>query len=109
MLETFLKLLLDEELVHGVLWTLSVGGPIFGLLAGVVAGISCGRLGRMAVRGLALGLLGTLLGAMWLIYTALTNHFGLDSVKNLLINGVIFVCTGLVVSWTLAKVFDATR
>jgi len=36
MLETFLKLLLDEELVHGVLWTLSVGGPIFGLLAGTI-------------------------------------------------------------------------
>ena len=109
MLERLLNILSDEALIRGALLVIAIGGPLLGLLAGLAAGASGGRLGRSALRGLAVGLVGTVLGLLWLVYNTLTNHYGLDSEKNLLLNAVIFIVAGVLVSWALQKVFAATR
>jgi hypothetical protein len=69
--------------------------------AGLVLGAIIGAARRSPVRGLLLGLLCGLVGpAVWLLwrmYGAIVGVYGLDSVRGLLVNLVLFVGIGLVV------------
>jgi hypothetical protein len=73
---------------------LAVAGPVVGLSIGAVVGARKGLLKRGATMGLCVGLLGTLNWILWRLYNALTNANGLDTVKNVLINLVVFVGIG---------------
>ena len=52
------------------------------------------------VRGLSVGLLGPAALGLWVIYNALEDHFGLDSVAALLINLVIFLAVGVLAGFS---------
>src|SRR5262245_13996433 len=78
---------------------LAVVGPVVGLLLGAVAGARKGASKRGAIAGLIVGLLGTLNWILWRLYNALTDANGLDTVKNVLINLVVFIGIGAAVGF----------
>lgn len=74
---------------------MALAGPPIGLLFGGLIGRRLGDARRSAVRGLLVGLLGPANWLLWRMYSALTDHCGLDSVTNLLVNLTIFLAIGL--------------
>jgi heme A synthase len=83
------------EQVQRLFSTLAVAGPVAGLLLGALVGARRGRTASDALCGLLVGMIFVLNLGMWTLYNALTDRFGLDSVKNLLINLALFVGLGV--------------
>lgn len=87
--------LVSVEVVERVFLALAIAGPVVGTLTGAVLGVRRRTVSRSWLRGLAVGMLGPVNWVLWRMYGALTDHFGLDSVKGLLLNMAIFVGLGL--------------
>lgn len=67
------------------------------LVIAPVAGLAWGFLRKKIIEGLAWGIgIGVGVYGLWRIYNAITDHFGLDTVKNLVINLVLFTTLGIV-------------
>ena len=67
------------------------------LIAAPVIGLVWGAVRKQWARGLTIGLLvGGGNYALWTVYNAITDRLGLDTVKNLLVNLVLFVLVGIV-------------
>ena len=77
--------------------------------AGLVIGAAAGALRRQVARGVALGLLcgasGPAVLALWRVYNAIVNRYGLDSVTGLLINLGLFAVIGLLLGLAVAAVW----
>jgi hypothetical protein len=71
--------------------------PSAGLLIGAVVGAARRSLRRGLVIGLACGLLGPAIWLLWRMYNGIVGAYGLDSVRGLFVNLVLFVGIGLVV------------
>jgi glucose uptake protein GlcU len=54
--------------------------------------------------GIGIALIGPLLYILWFVYNAIENHYGLDSVKALLINLGLFTVVGIVVALLFARI-----
>lgn len=70
-----------------------------------LAGAFIGALNRKFLLGLLVGALAGIVNfVLWSVYNSITNHFGLDSVKGLLINLALFCVVGILAGlvWTLA-------
>ena len=89
-----LREIVDIAAVNRLFLLLAVLGPVAGSVIGAAIGSRRQRLRQGAVSGLLLGLLGTLNWLLWHVYNALTDANGLDSVKGLAINLVLFVMVG---------------
>jgi lipopolysaccharide export LptBFGC system permease protein LptF len=89
-----LREIVDIAAVERLFLLLAVVGPIAGLVIGAAVGSRRQRLRHGTVSGLLFGLLGTLNWLLWHVYNALTDANGLDSVKGLAINLVLFVGVG---------------
>jgi hypothetical protein len=74
---------------------LAVVLPPLGLLVGAVVGAVRRRLAGDAVAGLLGGLAGPAIWVMWRVYDGIVGHYGLDSVRGLLVNLVVFAAIGL--------------
>ncbi len=82
---------------------LIVGIAAIGVVAAVVAALLAHRRGQNAAKAAArFGGPLLLCAALWPLYNAIEDHFGLDSVAALAINAGIFVALGVVIgiSWT---------
>jgi hypothetical protein len=80
------------------------------LVALPLAGAVIGAFNRKFLLGLAIGaLVGVANFILWSGYNAITNHFGLDSVKGLLINLVLFCIVGAVLGIAWGSVTKAKR
>lgn len=109
--------LLDEAAVERAILLIGILGPLLGLLAGGLwAKLKQTALLPTVLRGGALGLLGTLVWALWRLYSHLVrfepapdpadDYFGLERVDILFVNLGIFVAVGLAVGWTIRWVRD---
>jgi DMSO/TMAO reductase YedYZ heme-binding membrane subunit len=100
-----MKELIDEKMFVTGLYIAASAIAFAGLVFALVAGRM--KKPRGMVAGIALLLGGGALAGMWLAYNALTQHFGLDSVKGLLINLALFaavgVLLGLIIGWLNRK------
>ena len=84
-----MKELIDERQAYLFMLAVLIAAPLIGLIWGVLT--------KRLVRGLAVGLLvGVGNYALWTVYNAITDKLGLDTVKNLLVNLVLFVVIGIV-------------
>lgn len=92
-----LREIVEAQTVERWFAVLAIVGPILGLLIGATVGARRGAGKAGAVSGLLVGLLGTLNWLCWRLYNALTDANGLDTVKNVVINGVVFVAIGAVI------------
>jgi hypothetical protein len=85
-----MKELIDPQQAHLLMLGVLVLAPLIGLIWGYVA--------KRLPLGLVVGLLvGTGNYALWTAYNAITDHLGLDTVKNLLVNLGLFVVIGIAI------------
>jgi NhaP-type Na+/H+ or K+/H+ antiporter len=101
--------LIDLPTANAIVRAVAIGFPAAGLVIGAAAGALRRRLGRDALLGLVIGLSGVLLWAMWLVFNAITNHYGLDSVKGLLINLAMFVVVGSAIGVVVGMVMRRSK
>jgi hypothetical protein len=89
--------MVDAEQVGRLFAALALALPPLGLLFGWWYGSRLGSRRRGAIYGLLAGLIGPLNWCMWRLYNAITDSVGLDTVRNLVINLVLFVVVGTVI------------
>ncbi len=82
---------------------LAIVCPLLGMGLGAIVGSRRGRLRSDMLNGLTIGLLGTLNWALWHIYNALTDRNGLDTVRNLVINLLLFVLLGGIIGLVASR------
>lgn len=110
-----MKELIDERMVEQVIGAIAVLGPVLGLIGGLLSSRKHGRPAAWGLsRGLGLGLLGTLVWALWRLYSWLVrfqpapdpaqDYFGLERVDVLLLNIVLFVAVGAAVGYLIRRV-----
>lgn len=93
--------LVTVEQAHRVITALAWAFPLAGVVVGLIAGAARGAIGRGTWQGLAVGLLGPIIYAMWLLYSHLvrydpeTGRAGLHSVSTLVLNALVFVVVGV--------------
>lgn len=111
MLEKFLSIILNEELVESIFFILAIAGPFVGLISGMVLGRIRGKSREYYWKGLFFGLLGPLnlllynLFEYMVRYDPKTGYVGLHHVKTLLINVLIFMSVGLVLGILYRLIF----
>jgi hypothetical protein len=84
----FAALITLGSLGFGLLWKSRIPKAkrkIFGIQVGVIA------------------LVGPLVAGLWFLYNAIEDHYGLDSVKALLINFALFIAVGLLISYLFSN------
>ena len=82
-----MKELIDPHKAHLLMLGVLVLAPLVGLAWGASA--------KRLLPGLVIGLLiGVGNYALWTVYNAITDRLGLDTVKNLVVNLVLFVALG---------------
>jgi hypothetical protein len=99
-----MKQLIDPEVVEKVVLFFSVGGPLIGLIIGVILGAHERNAVRRIVQGILTGMLGTLVYIMWRVYGAITNSLGLDSVVNLGLQLLLFAALGVMLAFAIFRV-----
>ncbi len=98
-----LDVILNDRNILLFLIALAVLSPAVGAAVGAFQGRRDNQKKLYVLNGFAHGLIGTLVLAMWFVYNALTNHYGLDTVKNLLINLAVFIGVGLAAGLILRR------
>ncbi len=105
-----MKEIIDERSVELIIRVIAIGGPVIGLLIGVVVGAVRKQVARSTLNGLAIGSLGILVWIMWVYYSwtvrydPKSGYVGLHKVSVLLINLLVFSMVGAIVGalwgWT---------
>jgi hypothetical protein len=88
--------LIDLAAVERWFTVMAVILPILGVGMGAALQSRGGRPGAL-LTGLMIGLLGPANWLLWRIYNRIEDHYGLDSVKAMLINLALFAALGLIV------------
>ncbi len=95
-MKAILDFILERRNIEVLFNVLAVSLPILGLVIGLVVGRIKGRIKPYLITFTLAGLFGPFNWVMWRIYNAITDHYGLDTVKNLLINLALFIVVGIV-------------
>ena len=96
--------MIDPEAVEKTFLFLAVGGPLVGLIIGVILGAHERNATRRVVQGVLIGLLGTLIYIMWRVYGVITNALGLDSVTNIGLQLLMFAALGVMLAFAIFKI-----
>ena len=96
--------LIDLPTAERLIRLVAIGLPIVGVVIGLIVGAIRKQIGKSGLGGLLIGLAGPLIWLLWLVYNRVMNHYGLDSVKGLLINLALFVVVGLGLGFGIAWV-----
>ena len=100
-----MKELITVEQAERALALIAVALPALGLLVGAVAGAIRRRLAADLAVGLLCGLAGPAIWVLWRMYSGISGHYGLDSVRGLLINLALFLAIGLVIGLALGVIW----
>ena len=103
-----MKEIITERTVVTIINLFAIGMPLLGLIIGVLVGKLRHKVLRSAIYGLSIGMVGPVNLLMWHLYDFLTNFYGLDSVKGLLVNLCIFGFIGILLGIVLAIVLKRT-
>ncbi len=96
LLKEILDYILVEERIDTFFAILAWAAPLAGILLGAFVGLFKKPAVHQALRGFIFGLGGTVIFFLWKLFLVIVNHYGIDSVKGLLINLLIFTVTGIV-------------
>ncbi|HUU54660.1 MAG TPA: hypothetical protein VMY87_07055 [Armatimonadota bacterium] len=88
--------LVTVEQAERAIAILTIALPAAGLLLGAIIGALRRAPGRGMLVGLLYGLAGPAIWLLWRLYNGIVGVYGLDSVRGLLVNLVLFVGIGLV-------------
>jgi len=89
--------LITVEQTERALALMAVVFPSGGLLIGAILGVARRSFVHYLIVGLLWGLFGPAVWLLWRMYNGIVGAYGLDSVRGLLVNLVLFVGIGLVV------------
>jgi hypothetical protein len=92
--------LIDLTAIERLFSLLAVLLPLLGISIGAALHFGRHRPGTLAT-GLLLGLLGPANWLLWRIFNGIEDHFGLDSVKAMLINLALFAALGITIGLAL--------
>ncbi len=95
--------IIDIASVSRLFIILAIITPIAGIAAGVLWGMKRSTLRIGLIRGIVFGLIGPLNLFLWTVFNAITNHTGLDSVKNVVFNMLFFISIGLILGVGYSK------
>ena len=103
--------IVDVSAVGKLFALLAVAGPIIGIAVGVVLSQRSkgAKVGRGAIIGLLIGLIGPLNLFLWRVFNAITDANGLDTVRNLGINVAVFAALGIAIGFILRQVAPRFR
>lgn len=87
--------LIDPAVVERVMLFLAVGGPLVGLIIGVVVGAHERCALPTIAAGTLIGAMGSVAYGLWRLYGVVTDAMGLDSVANLVVQLVTFAVIGV--------------
>ncbi len=103
-----LREIVDLKQIDKLFLILAVILPVAGLCIGLMRGRKKGNARSAAMQGALWGCIGPLNLALWKVYSALTSRNGLDSLANLGINLVIFVCVGAAIGFIAGRARSVT-
>jgi hypothetical protein len=89
--------LVTVEQADRVIVILAIALPAAGLVAGAAVGATRRALARGLLLGVLCGLGGPAVWLLWRMYNGIVRIYGLDSVRGLLVNLVLFVGIGVIV------------
>ncbi len=101
MLKQILDYILVEERLDFFFLHLAWIFPLLCIFAGMMIILVKQLHFKALVSAFFIGLVGPLISLLWLIYNLITDYFGIDSVKGLLVNLAFFICTGLIIGMIL--------
>ena len=105
-----MKELVTEEQAVFAIRLIACLAPPLGLLVGwLISWLKKRPLKLYLAYGLLAGLSGPFILLMWSIYIGVVDHYGLDSVKMLLLNLGLFVLAGLTLGFLLAWIVPRLR
>lgn len=87
--------IVTREQVETLFRVAALVGPLVGLVIGALVA-KAGSSRQLVWRGLAIGLVATLNYGLWRMYLAIADRLGMDTVRNLLLNVVVFAVLGVV-------------
>ncbi len=90
-----LREIVDTQALGKLFTLLAVLVPLLAATVGGAIGKRNGNPKRGATNGLTVGLLAPLNWVLWRLYNAVVDSTGIDTVRNVLINLVLFVAIGL--------------
>ena len=97
--------IVDLDKVEKLFLALALILPILGLAIGRVWGTKQGEPTLGTKRGLLIGLIGVANWLLWRVFNAITERNGLDTVRNLGINFVVFVLAGIGLAVALPRLW----
>jgi hypothetical protein len=93
--------LVDLKAVERWFTVLAILLPLLGIGIGAAVQLKAGRPRTPSARAVAIGFLVGLIGPanwlLWHVYNAIEDHYGLDSVKAMLLNLALFVALGVLI------------
>ena len=95
--------LLSARQAELIVAAIAAGIPVLALLLGGTLGRRTIGLGRGLALGGLIGLLGPVCWGLWLCYNGVVGHYGLDSVKGLLLNLGLFCLVGVLAGVSLGR------
>lgn len=104
MLNTVLELILDEKRLNMFFLVLLFAGPPVCILSGYIIGKIRKTERSSLIIGIICGVFTALVAILWQVYNLIMNHYGLDSVKALLINVFLFLSIGVLTGLCLRKI-----
>src|SRR6266498_1900687 len=94
--------LVDLATVERLFSILAVLVPVLGIGVGAAIRLVARRPGALT-SGILLGLLGPANWLLWRIYNGIEDHYGLDSVRAMLLNLALFAALGLVAGLSIRR------
>src|SRR6266566_3219902 len=101
--------IITMEQANRLFLVLAIGGPLLGLAIGSFAGARARAAKQGALKGFGIGLFGVLILGLWKVYNTITDHLGLDTVKNLIVNLALFIGFGVVAGLIASRFISVHR
>ena len=95
--------IVDIVLVGKIFSLLAILTPIIGIVIGSLWGMKRSTLRIGMIRGVVFGMIGPMNWLLWTAFNAISNHTGLDSVKNVVLNMLLFIFTGVILGIGFGK------
>ncbi|MEP6755754.1 MAG: hypothetical protein ABJA67_09655 [Chthonomonadales bacterium] len=89
--------------MNGLLLSLAILSPVVGVIYFMVYGKKSSDASETKQTAIVIGVIGPFALVMWKVYNAITARLGLDSVKNLVVNLVLFVAIGIAAGLFLSR------
>ena len=91
--------IIDMATAERLFRILAVVLPVAGAIIGALVGVRSGSVRRPLLLGVLAGLTGPIVWILWRVFNAITNHNGLDTVRNLFINLALFAAVGALIGF----------